>query len=126
MGVAKVTDVIKRINDVYESCYIIKSVFLCKDVEDMYSVKRSLEMMDYPVEVMTIDNTPNVVAKFERHMLRMIMVHYKFYDMFKHVIDPATVDLYDFIFIERSIPNKTQLLESLATLGANKKTIVLV
>ena len=67
---------IKTINDVYESHYIHKSLIVCgfSDLETMYHMNHIMKSLDYPVDVLTVRRSPEVLKRFCAHSLRTLIV----------------------------------------------------
>ena len=72
----RVVSIVRKINDVYESRYITRSIVVCgfADLETMCLMKSVMERLDYPVEVLTVQHSKEVLARFNATSIRTLIV----------------------------------------------------
>jgi hypothetical protein len=63
-----------RINDVFETEYIYKSVVICKSPKYFYHIENILKDLLYPVEILTHMNFGNTISEFHKGNIRMLII----------------------------------------------------
>jgi hypothetical protein len=64
-----------KINDIFESKYIYKSIVVCKTPKYFYHIHNILKNLIFPVEILTHDNFTKVLSRFHKGEIRMIIVN---------------------------------------------------
>lgn len=80
----------QKINEVFESEYIYKSLVICNDPSHVYHMLSLLKKSDFPVELLSYDNFNDVMYRFTTGNVRMLILS----DMLYHILDSHYEDLF--------------------------------
>lgn len=65
---------VSRINEAFETAFLRSSLVVASGLAEMYHLRHILQKLDYPVEVLTVENVGDVVHRFVSGRLRMFIL----------------------------------------------------
>ena len=93
---------VSRINETFETVFVKGSIVVANGVADMFYMKRILQALDYPVEVMTMQNVADVVSRFIQGNVRMIIISGAMLDQFDGILNPLAPS-FDVVFLTEEL-----------------------
>jgi hypothetical protein len=105
--------IVKLMNDTFESRFIRASLVVVDDVADMFYLRHILQMLDYPVEVLTTYNAGRVLNRFVVGYLRVLITSKAMLMEFDGILKFIS-NAFDIVFTHVDILKQSQIPRSLS------------
>lgn len=102
----------QKINQVFESIYIYKSIVVCNEQKHFYYIPRILKKLLFPVEVITHDTLNSTFKKFQEGKIRMLVVSELMLNILLAYY-PYDMDTVDVVFLSKNVILSTETMNNM-------------